>query len=309
MLSTFWQVWIAFIVIGSIIGCGLLIQFTSRGMKKEETTESTGHEYDGIIELDNPMPRWWVLMFWGTIIFGFLYIGAYGLGNFQGFLKLEVDGEKVSWSSANQWKAEVQKFDEKIAPLYEEYSAIPVAELMHNTEALKSGQRLFKSNCSVCHGTNAKGALGFPNLTDNDWLWGGEPERIKQTITDGRQGVMPSHQAILDGEEGIQNMVHYVRSLSGLKHDSEAASKAQSKFKTICAACHGAEGTGNIYLGAPNLTDDVWLYGGSSKQIEFTLRHGRSGNMPAHKEILGSHAEAKIHLLTTYIYSLSHGNE
>lgn len=307
MLSTFWQLWVAFIVIGTMIACGLLIQFTSRGMRKEETEENTGHEYDGIIELDNPMPRWWVFMFWGTIVFGFLYIAAYGLGNFQGFLRVTVDGEQVNWTQHNQWMAEVQKFDAKIAPLYEEYSAIPVEELVKNPEALKSGQRLFKSNCSVCHGTNAKGALGFPNLTDGDWLYGGKADQIKQSITNGRQGMMPSHEAILGGEEGIQNMVHYVRGLSGLKHEAEPASKAESTFKTICAACHGADGKGNIYLGAPDLTDDVWLYGGSSKQIEFTLRHGRNGTMPAHKEILGSHADAKIHLLTTYVYSLSNG--
>lgn len=309
MLSTFWQVWIAVIVFGSIIGCGLLIQFTSRGMKKEETTETTGHEYDGIVELDNPMPRWWVFMFWGTIIFGFLYVGAYGLGNFQGFLKLNVDGEKVSWSSANQWKAEVQAFDAKIAPVFEEYLAVSVEELVNNSEALKSGQRLYKSNCSVCHGTNAKGSLGFPNLTDSDWLYGGNPDQIKQSITMGRQGFMPEQATALGSDDGVTNMVHYVRSLSGLSHEAELANKAESSFKTICAACHGADGKGNIYLGAPNLTDDVWLYGGSSKQIEFAIRNGRSGKMPAHKEILGSHAEAKIHLLTTYVYSLSQGQE
>lgn len=304
MLSTFWQVWITVITLGSMVGCGLLIHYASRGMKKDETTETTGHEYDGIKEYDNPMPRWWVIMFWGTIVFGFLYIGAYGLGNFQGMLKLDVDGEKVSWSSANQWKAEVQAFDEKIAPLYEEYSAIPVEELVHNEDALMSGQRLYKSNCSVCHGTNAKGAKGFPNLTDEDWLYGGTPDAIKQTITNGRMGVMPAWGSIL-GDEGITNMVHYVRSLSGLSHEEDLAEKSVSAYNVNCAVCHGAEGKGNQLLGAPNLTNEVWLYGGSSKEIEFTLKHGRNGNMPAHKEILGSHADAKIHLLATYVYSLS----
>lgn len=304
MLSTFWQIWITIIVLGSMIGCGVLIQYTSRGMKREETTETTGHDYDGIQELDNPMPRWWVIMFWGTIVFGFLYIGAYGLGNFKGFLKLEVDGEQVSWTSENQWKAEVEAFDKKIAPLYEKYSAVAVEELIHDEEALKSGQRLYKSNCSVCHGTSAKGAKGFPNLTDADWLYGGTPDQIKQTITAGRQGVMPAWGTVL-GEEGVTNMVHYVRSLSGLKHSEDAAEAAESAYKTNCAVCHGQDGTGNIFLGAPNLTNEVWLYGGSSKEIAFTLKHGRNGNMPAHKEILGTNADAKIHLLTTYVYSLS----
>jgi len=179
-----------------------------------------------------------------------------------------------------------------------------VTELIHNEEALQSGQRLFKSNCSVCHGSNAKGAQGFPNLTDNDWLYGGSPETIKQTITMGRKGAMPAWGAVL-GEEGTANMVEYVRSLSGLKHDEAMAEAAAPQFQQICAACHKPDGTGMQALGAPNLTDDVWLYGGSSKQIAFTLKNGRNGNMPAHAEILGNNADAKIHLLTTYVYSLS----
>jgi len=306
MLSTFWQVWITVIVLGSIIGCGVLIMYTSRGMKKEETTETTGHNYDGIQEIDNPLPRWWVFMFWGTIVFGFGYLGAYGLGNFNGFLTVEVDGEQVTWSAANQWKAEVQAFDKEIAPLYAKYSATPVEQLANDQEALQTGQRLFKSNCSVCHGTTAKGALGFPNLTDTDWLYGGTPANIKHTITHGRQGAMPAWEAVL-GNEGVQEMTAYVRQLGGLKHDAAKATAGSAKFMQNCAVCHGADGKGNQLMGAPNLTDDVWLYGGSSKQIEFTLRNGRNGNMPAHNEILGSNAEAKIHLLTTYVYSLSKG--
>lgn len=304
MLSTFWQVWVTVIVLGSIIGCGLLIQYTSRGQRKQETDQTTGHDYDGIQELDNPLPRWWVFMFWGTIVFGVAYLGVYGLGNFKGLLTVEVDGEQVSWSSENQWKAEVQAFDKDIAPLYAEYSAVPVEQLIANEDALQSGQRLFKSNCSVCHGTNAKGALGFPNLTDEDWLYGGSPEAIKHTLTYGRKGIMPAWAASL-GEQGTLDMVQYVRSLSGLSHDEAAAKNAAPQYQAFCLACHGADGKGNQMLGAPNLTDDVWLYGGSSKQIEFTLRHGRYGNMPAHLEILGNNAEAKIHLLATYVYSLS----
>lgn len=304
MLSTFWQVWITVIVLGSIIGCGVLIQYTSRGMRKEETDQTTGHNYDGIQEFDNPLPRWWVLMFWGTIVFGIAYLGVYGLGNFNGLLTVEVDGKQVTWTSTNQWKAEVQAFDKTIEPLYAEYSATPIPELMKNEAALQSGQRLFKSNCAVCHGSNAKGAQGFPNLTDKDWLYGGAPENIVQTITHGRQGAMPAWGAVL-GEEGTANMVNYVRSLSGLKHDEEAAAKAAPQFQQICAACHGPDAKGNQLVGAPNLTDDIWLYGGSSKQIEFTLKNGRNGKMPAHAEILGNNADAKIHLLATYVYSLS----
>lgn len=308
MLSTFWQVWVTAIVLGSIVGCGVLIMYASRGQRKQETQETTGHEYDGIEELDNPLPRWWVIMFWGSIVFAIAYLGVYGLGNMKGLLTVEVDGEQVTWSSTNQWKAEVQAFGKEIAPLYAQYSATPVEELVNNEDALKSGQRLFKSNCSVCHGSDAKGAMGFPNLTDNDWLYGGSPEEIKQTITNGRQGMMVAWQAVL-GDEGIKNMTEYVRSLSGLDHDEAAAKLAKPAFQTNCAVCHGADGKGNKLVGAPNLTDDVWLYGGSRNQIAFTIRHGRTGKMPAHKEILGDMSDAKIHLLTTYVYSLSHAQK
>lgn len=304
MLSTFWQVWIMAIVFGSMIACGLLILYVSKGQRKDETTtETTGHAYDGIEELNNPLPRWWVVMFWGTIVYGFLYIGAYGLGNFDGLLTVKVDGEDVTWTSANQWKAEVQAFEEEIAPLYAGYLATPIAELAKNEDALQTGQRLFKSNCSVCHGTNAMGAQGFPNLTDHDWLYGGKPENIKQTIMYGRQAAMPAWGTTL-GDEGVAEMAQYVRSLSGLEHDAEAAEKAAPKFQQLCMACHGADGKGNQLVGAPNLTDEIWLYGGSTKQIQFTLRNGRNGKMPAQAEILG---EEKVHILSAYVYSLSQG--
>jgi cytochrome c oxidase cbb3-type subunit 3 len=301
MLSTFWQVWIVAIVLGSMIGCGLLIMYTSKGQRNEETDQTTGHAYDGIEELDNPLPRWWVFMFWGTIVFGFGYLSAYGLGNYDGWLTVTVDDKEVTWTSTNQWKAEVQAFDKEIAPLYAEYRATDIAELAKNEDALQTGQRLFKSNCSVCHGTAAKGAQGFPNLTDNDWLYGGKPENIKQTIMYGRQGAMPAWGPVL-GDEGVAEMAQYVRSLSGLEHSAEAAEKAAPKFQQLCMACHGADGKGNQLVGAPNLTDDIWLYGGATKQIEFTLKHGRNGKMPAQSEILG---EDKVHVLSAYIYSLS----
>ncbi|WP_320820267.1 cytochrome-c oxidase, cbb3-type subunit III [Thalassolituus sp.] len=301
MLSTFWQVWVVAIVLGSMIGCGLLIMYTSKGQRKEETDQTTGHAYDGIEELDNPLPRWWVFMFWGTIVFGFGYLSAYGLGNYDGWLTVTVDDQEVTWTSTNQWKAEVQAFDKEIAPLYAEYRATDIAELAMNEDALQTGQRLYKSNCSVCHGTAAKGAQGFPNLTDNDWLYGGTPENIKQTIMYGRQAAMPAWASVL-GNEGVGEMAQYVRSLSGLEHSAEAAEKAAPKFQQLCMACHGADGKGNQLVGAPNLTDEIWLYGGATKQIEFTLKHGRNGKMPAQAEILG---EDKVHVLSAYIYSLS----
>ncbi|MEE3189610.1 MAG: cytochrome-c oxidase, cbb3-type subunit III, partial [Pseudomonadota bacterium] len=221
--------------------------------------------------------------------------------NFDGFGTVKVDGEDVTWTQTNQWKAEVQAFDEKIAPLYAGYLATPIAELAQNEEAMQTGGRLFKSYCAVCHGSNAMGAQGFPNLTDHDWLYGGEPAQIKQTIMYGRQAAMPAWEAAL-GEQGTKDMAQYVRSLSGLEHDADAAAKAKPQYDMLCVACHGADGKGNQLVGAPNLTDEIWLYGGSTKQIETTLRYGRAGRMPAQAEILG---EEKVHVLSAYVYSLS----
>ncbi|MCH2040156.1 MAG: cytochrome-c oxidase, cbb3-type subunit III [Saccharospirillaceae bacterium] len=304
MLSTFWNLWVLVIVIGSIIGCGVLIWYTGRGQRNEETDETTGHAYDGIEELDNPLPRWWVKMFWATIVFGFGYIGVYGLGNWDGFLTVEVDGEQVTWTSTNQWKAEVQAFEKDVAPLFNEYAATPIPELIKNAEAMETGKRLFMSNCTICHQTDAAGTKGFPNLTDNDWLYGGSPDQIVQTITHGRQGAMPAWAAAL-GEQGITDMTAYVRSLSGLKHDAAGAERAAPKYQQLCMACHGADGSGNIYVGAPNLTDDVWLYGGSSKDIAFTLKHGRNGKMPAFGEIWDTNSAQKVHVVSAYVYSLT----
>jgi cytochrome c oxidase cbb3-type subunit 3 len=304
-LSTFWNIWVFAIVFGTLIACGLLIQYSSKTqVHNEETDETTGHEYDGIQEYDNPLPRWWVMMFWATIIFAVGYIAAYGLGNMNGFLKVEVNGEQVPWSQKAQWQNEVEQFDAKIAPLYAEYAATPIAELINNEEALKTGQRIFASNCSVCHGSGAKGSQGFPNLTDNDWLYGGTPADIVKTLTYGRQAMMPARglmPTMTDAQ--LDQTVQYVRSLSGLKHDATQAEAGSGIFAQACAACHGADGKGMHITGAPNLTDDIWLYGGSTKQIQFTLLHGRNGKMPAQGERF---SPEQIHVLATYVYSLSH---
>ena len=304
VLSTGWSIWVIAIVFGSLIACGILIQYSRKTqVHSEETDETTGHEYDGIQEYDNPLPGWWVMMFWATIIFAFGYIAAYGLANMKGFLKVEVNGEQVHWSQEAQWQNEVEQFEKKVAPLFEGYAATPIVELAKNEEALQTGQRIFASNCSVCHGSTAKGALGFPNLTDNDWLFGGSPEQIVQTITHGRSGMMPAKglmPAMTD--EQLDQTVAYVRSLSGLNHDEAQATAGAPIFAQACAACHGADAKGMHATGAPNLTDDVWLYGGSTKQIEFTIRNGRNGVMPAQQDRL---SKEQIHVLATYVYSLS----
>ena len=304
-LSTFWNFWVFAIVFGTLIACGLLIQYSSKTqVHNEETDETTGHEYDGIQELDNPLPRWWVMMFWATIVFAVGYIAAYGLGNMNGFLTVEVDGKQVPWSQTAQWENEVQQFDIEIAPLYAKYAATPIVELVKNEAALQTGQRIFASNCSVCHGSTAKGSQGFPNLTDNDWLYGGTPEDIVKTITYGRNGMMPAKGVMPSmTDEQIDQTVQYVRSLSDLKHDAALAEAGAGVFAQACTACHGVDAKGNQMLGAPNLTDKVWLYGGSTKQIAFTIRHGRNGMMPAQGERF---SKEQIHVLSAYVYSLSH---
>ncbi len=305
-LSTFWNIWVFAIVFGTLIACGLLIRFASNQTDDGETTETTGHVYDGIEEYDNPLPRWWVMMFWATIVFAVAYIAAYGLGNMNGFLKVEVDGKQVPWSQTAQWQNEVEQFDIKVAPVFEKYAATPIVELVNNEEALQTGQRIFASNCSVCHGSSAKGSQGFPNLTDNDWLYGGTPEDIVKTITHGRHGMMPAKGLMptMTDEQIIQT-AQYVRSLNDddLTYDAAQAEAGAGVFAQACTACHGADAKGMLITGAPNLTDNVWLYGGSTKQIEFTIRNGRSGKMPAQGDRF---SKEQIHVLAAYVYSLSY---
>ena len=293
-LTTFWHVWVTVIVIGSMIACGVLLIVTSKGQKyDEETDQTTGHSFDGIDELDNPLPKWWKWFFWSTIIYGFAYILVYGVGNWTGF---------GDWSSYGQWEKEVAKADEKYAPYYAKLNAMSIEELAQDPEALATGQRLFASNCALCHGSTASGSLGFPNLTDNDWLYGGSPEAIKHTLTYGRNGAMPANGLKPDLNDAQRaDIASHVLSLSGRDGSGDAAN-GKALFAQACAACHSADGSGNQMVGAPNLTDNIWLYGGSQKQIEFTIENGRAGVMPAWNKVLG---EDKVHVLSGYVYSLS----
>jgi cytochrome c oxidase cbb3-type subunit III len=217
-------------------------------------------------------------------------------------------GYEGGWTQVKEWQREMDKADEQYGPLYAKFAAMPVEQVAQDPQALKMGGRLFASNCSVCHGSDAKGAYGFPNLTDNDWLWGGAPETIKTTIMGGRQAAMPAWRDVI-GEDGISNVAGYVRSLSGrdtpegINVDIE---QGQKIFAANCVACHGPAGNGTQAMGAPNLTDNVWLYGSSFGQIQQTLRYGRNGRMPAQEHILGND---KVHLLAAYVYSLSQESE
>lgn len=305
--SSFWSWWVIAITLGSIFGCVWLLWVTRKSQKFDSETEETmGHSFDGIEEYDNPLPQWWMWMFLATIVFGLVYLALYpGLGNFKGLLTLEVDGKTVPWTQENQWAVEVAEDEKLYAPLYAELAAIPVEELITNDRAMKMGQRLFANNCQVCHGAAGRGSLGFPNLTDNDWLYGGTPDKIKETLHQGRIAAMPAWEAIL-GSQGIVEVAHYVRQMSGQETvDAELAAAGAPKFAANCAACHGADGTGMQLLGAPNLTDSIWLYGGTQNMVEMTLRNGRAGVMPAFQEKLG---DDRIHIVAAYVYSLSRNN-
>jgi len=243
-------------------------------------------------------------MYLGTLVFAALYLALYpGLGRYTGLL---------GWTSANQWEAEVRAIDRTTQPIFEEMGKMSVEELANDQEALAIGGRLFGNHCAICHGSDARGAKGYPNLTDNDWLYGGKPEDILKSITDGRKGIMPSFKAAIGGtDEDVRDMALYVQSLSRpdlIDSDGAKASieRAEPKFKTVCAACHQADGTGSHMLGAPNLTDNIWLHGARLDDIENAITNGLESEMPAHKDVL---PKGRIHVLAAYVYSLSQKSE
>jgi len=293
--SSFWTLFISAGTLGGIAWMIylLIVNSKTKAPANGEKVKSTGHEWDGIEELNNPLPFWWVAMFYISIVFGVIYLILFpGLGVAKGVL---------GWSSTAAHSEEVAKANEKYEPLYEKYAAISIPELAMNQDANRTGGRLFATYCSSCHGSDARGARGFPNLTDQDWLYGGSAEQIQTTLLTGRQGNMPAWQASL-GDEGVKNVTSYVLKLSGREAAPAEVAAGEKIFTSMCAGCHQADGTGIQALGAPNLTDNIWLYGSSRGHIQKTITNGRKGIMPAHKELLG---EKKIHILAAYVYSLS----
>jgi cytochrome c oxidase cbb3-type subunit 3 len=292
----FWSWLIGIVTVVSILALFWLnIWNTTPRRKRGETTETTGHVWDGDLkELNNPLPRWWLNLFYITLVFGLGYLVLFpGLGSFAGVL---------GWSSQGRYEREVAAADERFGPLYEKYLRQDLAAVAANAEAVKIGERLFVNYCTTCHGADARGAPGYPNLRDADWLWGGAPQTIKASIVEGRSGAMPAWGTVL-GQAGAADVAEHVLSLSGKRViDDSAAARGKEKFAQLCVACHGAEGRGNPALGAPDLTDEVWLYGGSQRAVIESIEKGRNGRMPAHREFLG---EAKSHLLAAYVYSLS----
>jgi len=297
--SPFWDIYIGAISVVSIVACAIFLKVQSvrRLVKPGTGAETSGHVWDeDLTEYNNPLPRWWAWLFYLTIVFGLGYLVLFpGLGSYPGTL---------GWTQVTQLEGETRAANAQFAPLYEKFAATGVAELAGNAEALAIGQKLFLNHCAQCHASDGGGSRGFPNLTDKDWLYGGSPDAITISITEGRNGQMPALGAAIGGDEGVKDVAHYVLKLAGRTQDELRAHNGESKFKTICAACHGPDGKGNPQLGAPNLTDDIWLHGGSQASIIETIAKGRSSHMPAHKDIL---APAKIHLLAGYVYSLSRG--
>ncbi|AMK32076.1 cytochrome-c oxidase, cbb3-type subunit III [Pseudomonas mosselii] len=302
-MTTFWSTYISVLTIGSLIGLTWLLLATRKGQSSDTTDQTMGHSFDGIEEYDNPLPKWWFWLFVGTLVFSVGYLILYpGLGNWKGILP----GYENGWTQVDEWQKEMDKADAKFGPIFAKYAAMPVEEVAKDPQALKMGSRLFASNCSVCHGSDAKGSYGFPNLTDNDWRWGGEPETIKASIMNGRHGVMPGWSTVI-GEQGVADVAAFVltnldgRSLpEGVKADP---AKGQEIFATNCVACHGPEGKGTPAMGAPNLTHpQAFIYGSSFAQLQQTIRYGRQGQMPAQHDIQGND---KVHLLAAYVYSLS----
>ncbi|AOZ51868.1 cytochrome-c oxidase, cbb3-type subunit III [Chromobacterium vaccinii] len=297
--SGFWNIWIIVIVLGGIIGLTLLVFTQSKTtVKKGEEVDITGHIWDGdLAEYNNPLPRWWMLMFYITLIFGVVYLVLYpGLGDYKG---------AFGWTQIDQYKAESKAAEQKYQPLYDKYLKQDMKSVAADPKAQEMGRRLFQTYCVQCHGADARGAKGFPNLVSHDWIYGGEPDTIKTTILNGRHGQMPAWGAAF-GEEKVKDVANYVMSLSEhkKKFDAERAARGKETFAAVCATCHGPDGKGNQQLGAPNLThpSGSWLYGGTEKAIIETITNGRSGQMPAWKDFLG---EGKVHLLAAYVWSLS----
>jgi cytochrome c oxidase cbb3-type subunit 3 len=323
-MSTFWSIWVTVITIGTLIGCAALLRWCSNDKTGVEEGQDMGHEYDGIRELNNPLPKWWTYLFVSTIVFAAVYLALYpGLGNFKGLLgwtssnqtvrSVEESRSAIAAAQANkQLDAYAKELDDadtyfgeafrKLA--HDENGLRSVPDIASDADAIKVGQRLFLQNCSQCHGSDARGQKGFPNLTDDAWLYGGDPQAIVTTIMHGRVGQMPGWKDAL-GEEGVKEVVSYTLSLSGRSVNAREAEAGKARF-VVCAACHGTDGKGNPAVGAPDLTDRDWLFGDSRADVTETVMYGRSGVMPAWKDILG---EDKVQLVSAYVWSLSNSDK
>jgi len=295
--SNFWAIYVSAITVVSIAACALLLWFSGKAKAMTASDNTTGHVWDGDLrEMNNPLPRWWVWLFVITILFALVYLALYpGLGNFSG---------KLGWTEIGQYQAEVDKGNREVAPLYAKFAAMKPEDMARDPQAHAIGERLFMNNCSQCHGSDAHGGKGFPNLTDADWLHGGTPEKITETLTAGRIGNMPPMAAAVGTADDVKNVANYVLSLSNSPHDSVKAALGKSKF-VVCAACHGMDGKGNQALGAPNLTDDIWLHGYGENAVIAMVNNGKVNQMPAQA---GKLTEAQIQVLASYVWGFSNNS-
>lgn len=304
-ISQGWGWYVAGATVASIAFCALIIVMTSKQRLpgNEKGVVTTGHAWDDIQELNNPLPRWWVGLFVITIVFGIAYLYLFpGLSTHAGSL---------SWSQASQYKDEMKRYDEATKPLFAQYASMSIEQVAADPKAQGMGERMYLTYCVQCHGSNAKGSTGFPSLVDKDWLGTGDGDYIVTTIMNGRQAVMPPMGAAVGAASDVENLANYVLSLSGAAHDSLKAQIGKPKFGA-CAACHGIDGKGNAVVGAPNLTDDVWLHGGGLRTIQYIINEGKQNNMPAFGSLLGGDndlARAKAKVLAAYVWGLSNKPE
>ena len=295
-MTAFWAWFVAAGTIVFVIWCVWLIGWSAKqGPQNKQDEELVGHKWDGDLEeWNNPAPKWWLYLYFITIIWGIGYLVAYpGIGIFEGVL---------GWSQQGQYQEEMQAAADRYEPIYTRYYEMAFDALAADADAQKLGASLYASYCTTCHGSDARGAKGYPNLTDNDWIWGNSEAQITTSIAQGRNAIMPQLAPALGGDAGVDNMVRYVRSLSGLIDADEATMTAQPMFVALCSACHNADGTGNPMLGGPNLTDDISLYGSSDADVRDTIMNGRNGVMPPHGKFLG---EKRTKILAAYVSSLS----
>lgn len=288
-----WSIFVAAATVLGLLACIVLLLIASR-RQPSAADNTTGHVWDeDLRELNNPLPLWWMGLFVLTVVFAGGYLAFYpGLGSVAG---------KLGWTSVGEHAADQAQARAAMAPVYAAFTNQSPEQLARDPKAHAIGERLFANNCAQCHGSDAKGSKGFPNLTDKDWLWGGSFETITETITKGREGNMPVMAPAVGSSEDVRNVAHYVLSLSGSPHNELYAQLGKPKF-TACAACHGFGGKGNPMLGAPNLSDKVWLHGWGEEAIMAMVNNGKHNVMPAHGERL---TPEQIRVLAAYVWSLS----
>lgn len=298
-MTTGWSIYVIVLVALNILGCVWLLWWTSRRRPGDPKPEETSHVWDGdITEYNKPLPRWWIIGFYLTIVYSIGYLVWYpGLGAFPGV---------AGWSSAGEHQREKDRHDQVLVETFRPYDGLPISDLAQDERAVRLGRSIFANTCATCHGSSAQGAIGYPNLADDIWHWGGSPERVLETVLDGREGVMPEWGTVLrgmGGDNAVLSVATYVRALSGdVPENDFFAAQGQGLYEGVCVACHGVDGKGNADLGAPDLTDGYTLYGNSTEAIMETIERGRHGVMPAHRELLG---ETRSRLVAAYVWSLS----